>query len=200
MNFWKEHFRTRRLMLCPSLSLSVLLTGILGNKILSVIVALSLSFAGNRTENFMSTKLDIPCPSGHRIKYKFDFIYPTIVSFNDWICHNSGPKFMAHSVYWFGSIFGVLIIGFISDKFCSNLFFSQFSFILSFSLFRFLFFLSLSLRNQETVLEQFRPWIYGFRFVRENENVHFIRCDLSLSFSLFLQERERLAFRENTLT
>lgn len=56
-----------------------------------------------------------PCPYGYN--YKYDFIYPTIVSMNDWICDNSHPKFDAHSLYWFGSFFGVLVIGHISDKY-----------------------------------------------------------------------------------
>ena len=55
-----------------------------------------------------------PCRYGY--KYKTDFIYPTIVSENDWICDNANYQFLAYSLYWLGSPFGVLIIGQISDK------------------------------------------------------------------------------------
>lgn len=57
----------------------------------------------------------IPCPNGYN--YKYDFIYPTIVSMNDWICDDSHPKYDAHSLYWLGSFFGVLVIGHISDRY-----------------------------------------------------------------------------------
>lgn len=57
--------------------------------------------------------VSVPCKYGY--EYKYDFIYPTIVSINDWICDNDSYKFSAHSIYWLGSFFGVLFIGYISD-------------------------------------------------------------------------------------
>lgn len=58
---------------------------------------------------------NVSCPNGY--KYKYDFIYPTIVSMNDWICDNDHLKYDAHSLYWLGSFCGVLVIGYISDKY-----------------------------------------------------------------------------------
>ena len=63
---------------------------------------------------YMNDRSGVPCQYGY--KYKTDFIYPTIISLNDWVCEDSAPKFIAHSLYWLGSIFGVLIIGQVSDK------------------------------------------------------------------------------------
>lgn len=63
---------------------------------------------------YMTDRPGVPCQYGY--KYKTDFIYSTIISLNDWVCENSTPKFTAHSLYWLGSIFGVLIIGQVSDK------------------------------------------------------------------------------------
>ena len=63
---------------------------------------------------YMNDRPGVPCQYGY--KYKTDFIYPTIISLNDWVCERSVPKFTAHSLYWLGSIFGVLIIGQVSDK------------------------------------------------------------------------------------
>ena len=67
-----------------------------------------------RRECYLRNQPTVPCPNGY--KYKTDFIYDTIVSKYDWVCDNASPKFLAHSLYWAGSIIGVLVIGQVSDK------------------------------------------------------------------------------------
>ena len=62
----------------------------------------------------LSESKKISCPNGY--KYKYDFIYPTVVSLKNWICEDSGSKYFAHSIYWFGSIIGSVFFGQISDR------------------------------------------------------------------------------------
>lgn len=62
----------------------------------------------------ISNDTTVPCRNGY--KYKTDFIYPTIISRYNWVCDDASPKFLAHSLYWVGSILGVLIIGQVSDE------------------------------------------------------------------------------------
>lgn len=70
-----------------------------------------------KRECYIQNDSMVPCPYGY--KYKTDFIYDTIVSDYDWVCENASPKFLALSLYWLGSIFGVLVVGQLSDK-CVN--------------------------------------------------------------------------------
>lgn len=74
---------------------------------------LNLFIKINRTCTF-----DNGTSCGHLgFKYEYDFIYPTIVSQNDWVCDNDMPKYYAHSIYWSGAVIGVLALGHVSDTY-----------------------------------------------------------------------------------